>query len=248
MRVVETSGPVGSKGHDMPLAERMVQRPRHSRSGLSPHIVIDARACSPAQHRARDSRAPRWHRRGISLAGLPMYSESLPDVVVDACELGFAHPVGPHDPGAEPLRMVDQEMKRRPLTGMPARWSRMHSSAKIFSMKRSSASRLSASARRRRRNARWRIDVWRRVHILLRAVTGWTVWDMSCLWSTASTGVRRNLLARIGLSEGCRVSAKRSIGITGPTSARLHFWCLSALSMSPLFAPKRTLGAGKFFI
>ena len=27
------------------------------------------------------------------------------------------HPVGPHDPGAKPLRMIDQEMKRRPLDG-----------------------------------------------------------------------------------------------------------------------------------
>src|SRR5712672_4303160 len=40
---------------------------------------------------------------------------SLPDIVVDSRKLGLAHPVGPHDPGAEPLRMVDQDVKRRPL-------------------------------------------------------------------------------------------------------------------------------------
>src|SRR5260370_34656777 len=42
---------------------------------------------------------------------------SLPDIVVDSRNLGLAHPVGPHDPGAKPLRMVDQDMKRRPLDG-----------------------------------------------------------------------------------------------------------------------------------
>src|ERR1700694_4907020 len=40
---------------------------------------------------------------------------SLPDIVVNSGKLGLAHPVGPHDPGAKPLRMVDQDMKRRPL-------------------------------------------------------------------------------------------------------------------------------------
>jgi hypothetical protein len=42
---------------------------------------------------------------------------SLPDIVVNSRNLGLAHPVGPHDPGAKPLRMVDQDMKRRPLDG-----------------------------------------------------------------------------------------------------------------------------------
>ena len=42
MRVVETSGPVGCKGHDMPLAERVVQRPRHIvGQAFRPHLVID---------------------------------------------------------------------------------------------------------------------------------------------------------------------------------------------------------------
>src|ERR1700747_2033923 len=42
---------------------------------------------------------------------------SLPDIVVNSRKLSLARPVGPHDPGAKPLRMVDQEMKRRPLDG-----------------------------------------------------------------------------------------------------------------------------------
>src|ERR1700759_899043 len=42
---------------------------------------------------------------------------SPPDIVVDSLDLGLAHPVSPHDPRAEPLRMVDQNMKRGPLNG-----------------------------------------------------------------------------------------------------------------------------------
>ena len=42
MRIVETSGPVGRKGHHVPLAERMVQRPRHIvGQAFFPHLVID---------------------------------------------------------------------------------------------------------------------------------------------------------------------------------------------------------------
>ncbi len=44
-----------------------------------------------------------------------MYSDRPRDIVVDPVDRGLAHPVGPHHPGAEPLRMVDQDMKRRPL-------------------------------------------------------------------------------------------------------------------------------------
>src|ERR1700733_7464037 len=39
------------------------------------------------------------------------------DIVVDSLDHGLAHPVDPHDPGAKPLRMLDQDMKRRPLDG-----------------------------------------------------------------------------------------------------------------------------------
>ncbi len=42
---------------------------------------------------------------------------SLPDIVVDSRNLGLAHPVRPHHPRAKPLRVVDQNMQRRPLDG-----------------------------------------------------------------------------------------------------------------------------------
>src|ERR1700676_213183 len=117
MRVVETSAPVGCKGHDMPLAERMVQRPCHIVGQASrPHFVIDGVLAA---------------KRGIAfeilahLGGTVMdfvggtidVFGSLPDVVVASRKLCLAHPVGPHDPGAKPLRMMDQDMKRRPLDG-----------------------------------------------------------------------------------------------------------------------------------
>src|SRR6516225_7248359 len=117
MRVVETFGPVGCKGHHMPLAERMVQRPCHIvGQAFRPHLVVDGVLAA---------------KRGIAfeilshLGGTVMdfvsgtidVFGSLPDIVVNPRELGLAHPVGPHDPGAKPLGMVDQEMKRRPLEG-----------------------------------------------------------------------------------------------------------------------------------
>src|SRR6195256_6503864 len=117
MSVVETSGPVGCKGHDMPLAERMVQRPRHIvGQAFCPHLVIDGVLAA---------------QRGIAFEILAHFGGtvmdfvggtidvfgSFPDIVVKSRKLGLAHPVGPHDPGAKPLRMVDQEMERRPLDG-----------------------------------------------------------------------------------------------------------------------------------
>src|ERR1700737_3173192 len=112
MRVLETSGPVGCKGHDMPLAGRMVQRPRHIvGQAFRPHLVIDGVLAA---------------QRGIAfeilahLGGTVMdfvggtidVFGSLPDIVVNSRNLGLAHPVGPHDPGAKPLRMGDSDMKR----------------------------------------------------------------------------------------------------------------------------------------
>src|ERR1700688_4150675 len=117
MRVIETSAPVGCKGHEIPLAERMVQRPSHIvGQAFRTHLVIDGVLAA---------------QRGIAfeilayLGGTVMdfvggtidVRGSFPDIVVDSRNLGFAHPVGPHNPGAKPLRMVDQNMKRRPLDG-----------------------------------------------------------------------------------------------------------------------------------
>ena len=70
MRIVETSGPIGCKGHDMPLAESMVQRPRYIvGQAFRPHLVIDGVLAAQRGMRSRFSRtsvAPSW----ISLAGL----------------------------------------------------------------------------------------------------------------------------------------------------------------------------------
>ena len=117
MRVVEAAGAVGGKGHDVPLAERMVQRPCHIvGQAFGPHLVIDGVLAA---------------QRGIALELLAQLGGaindfagraadvfgSLADIVVDPLNRGLAHAVGPHDPGSEPLRVVDQQMKRRPLDG-----------------------------------------------------------------------------------------------------------------------------------
>src|SRR3954447_15281093 len=117
MGVVETSVLVGCKSHDMPLPERMVQRPSHIvGQAFRPHLVVDGVPPAP---------------RGIAfeiladLSGTVMdfldgtvdVFGSLPDIVVDSRKLSLTHAVGPHDPSAKPLGMVDQEMKRPPLDG-----------------------------------------------------------------------------------------------------------------------------------
>jgi hypothetical protein len=63
---------------------------------------------------------------------------SLPDIVVDSRNLGLAHPVRPHHPRAKPLRMMDQDMKRRPFDGNARSLEPDAQPAKILSMKRSS--------------------------------------------------------------------------------------------------------------
>src|SRR5258708_25774632 len=117
MRLVETSGPVGCKGHDVPLAERMVQRPRHIvGQAFRPHLVIDG-VLAAQRGIAFEILA---HHGGTVMdfvGGTIDVFGSLPDIVVDSRNLGFPHPVSPHNPGAKPLRMVDQNMKRRPLDG-----------------------------------------------------------------------------------------------------------------------------------
>ena len=115
MRVVETAWPVGGKGHDVPLAERMVQRPRHIvGQAFRPHLVIDG-VLAAERGIAFEMFAHLGGAVKDFVGGTADVFGSLPDIVVDPRELGLAHPVGPHDPGAKPLRMVDQDMKRRPL-------------------------------------------------------------------------------------------------------------------------------------
>src|ERR1700719_5341776 len=98
MRVVETSRLVGCKGHEMPLSESIVQRPRRIvGQAFRSHLVIDGVLAAP---------------RGIAfeilthLGGTVMdfaggtidIFGSPPDIVVDSGNLGLTHPVGPHDP------------------------------------------------------------------------------------------------------------------------------------------------------
>ena len=75
MRVVETTRPVGRKGHEMPLAERVVERPRHIvGQALRPHLVIDG-VLAALRRIALEILAHLGGAVRISLAGLPIYSE-----------------------------------------------------------------------------------------------------------------------------------------------------------------------------
>ena len=115
VRAVETAGPVGRKGHDMPLAERMVQRPRHIvGQAFRPHLVIDG-VLAAEQGIALEILAHLGGTVVDFVGGTTDVFGSLLEIVVHARKLGFAHPVGPHDPGAQPLRMLDHDMKRRAL-------------------------------------------------------------------------------------------------------------------------------------
>src|SRR6185312_4005205 len=101
----------------MPLAERMVQRPCHIvGQALRPHLVEDG-VLAPQRGVSLEILAHLGGTIKDFVGGTVDVFGSLPDIVVYPRKLGLAHPVGPHDPGAQPLRMVDQEMKRRPLDG-----------------------------------------------------------------------------------------------------------------------------------
>src|SRR5262245_1521558 len=98
MRVFETSGQVRCKSHEMPLAERMVNRQSDIvGQALRPHLVVEGVLA-----------AKRWialevlaHLRGPVvdfMRGTTDEFGSLPDIVVNSRKLGPAHAVGPHDP------------------------------------------------------------------------------------------------------------------------------------------------------
>ena len=101
----------------VPLAERMIRRPRHIVcQAFGPHLVIDG--VLTAQRRiAFEIFAHLGSPVMNFVGGTANVFGSPPNIVIDSRNLGFAHSVGPHDPGAEPLRMVDEDMKRRPLDG-----------------------------------------------------------------------------------------------------------------------------------
>src|SRR5712671_3596393 len=128
---------------------------------------------------------------------------SLPDIVVNSRKLGLALPVGPQDPGAKPLRMMDQDMKRRPLDGN-ARSLEPDTQLSENIVNEALIARVICQpvhnvAVGMRGDG---IDVRRRVHILLLSSdldrrSGYVVSPLDGV-----NGVRRNLLVRIGLSGG----------------------------------------------
>src|SRR5438046_10754927 len=102
MRVVETTWPVGCKGHDMPLAERMVQRPRHIiGQAFRPHLVIDD--VLAAQRRIAFEILAHLGGTVMDFVGgtIDVFG-SLPDIVVNSRKLGLVPPVGPNYSGAKP--------------------------------------------------------------------------------------------------------------------------------------------------
>ena len=152
----------------MPLAEGMVQRPRHIvGQAFRPHLVIDG-VLAAQRGIAFEILA---HLGGAVMdlvGGTVDVFGSLPDIEVDSLDHGLAHPVGPHDPGAKPLRMVDQDMKRRPLDGN-ARSLQPDTQLGENIVNEALIARIVCQpvhnvAVRMRGD---RVDVWRRVHVLL---------------------------------------------------------------------------------
>jgi hypothetical protein len=149
----------------MPLAERVVQRPGHIvGQALRPHFIIDGVLAA---------------QRGIAFeilthlgctvldfaGGTTDVFGSLPHLVVYPLNLGLAHPVDPHDPGAKPLRMVDHDMKRRPLDGN-ARPLEPDTELGENIVNEALIARVVCQPMHNIRIRGDRIDVWRRIHIL----------------------------------------------------------------------------------
>src|SRR6476620_2169344 len=201
MRVLETSGPVGCKSHDVPLSERMVKRPRHLvGQAFRPHLAIDG--VLAAQRGIAFEILAHLGGTVMDFAGGTIdVFRSFPDVVVDSRKLGLAHSVGPHDPGPKPLRMVDQEMKRRPLDGN----ARSLEPDAQLSENIVNEALIACAVCQPVHNVAVRmlgdgIDVWRRGHIVLLAVT-WI--DGKGYVVSPLDGVNRvscSLLASTGLS------------------------------------------------
>jgi hypothetical protein len=156
----------------MALAEGMVQRPRHIvGQPFRPHLVIDG--VLAAQRRIAFEVLS--YLRGAVMdfvGGTVDVFGPLPDIVVDPLDHGLLHRVGPYEPGAEPLRMVDQDMEGRPLDGN-ARALQPDAQLGENIVNEALIARVVCQPAQDifvRMRGDW-IDIWRRVHILLRAVT-----------------------------------------------------------------------------
>src|SRR5258706_4744533 len=101
----------------MPLAERMVQRPCHIvGQAFFPHLVIHGVL---AAHRRIAFEILAYLGGTVMdfVRGTLDVFGSLPDIVVYSRTRRLAPPVYHHEPGARPLRMGVQDMKRSPLSG-----------------------------------------------------------------------------------------------------------------------------------
>jgi hypothetical protein len=99
----------------MPLAERMVQRPRHIvGQAFCAHLIVDG--VLAAQRVVAFEILAHFGGAVMNFVGRTVdVFGSLSDIVIDPPNLSLVHPVDPRDPGAKPLRMIDQDMKGRAL-------------------------------------------------------------------------------------------------------------------------------------
>jgi len=112
----------------MPL--QRIEPPTPQSVSLSPHLVVDGCLRPSEGSRPRffaHLAAPSW----ISLRDIDIFG-SLSDIVVDSRKLRPANPVGPHNSGPKPLRMVDHDMKRCRARQYCPRVERIHISQKIL--------------------------------------------------------------------------------------------------------------------
>src|SRR5260370_11246844 len=117
MHVVETAGAVGRKGHDMPLAERVVQWQCHIvGQALRPHVAKDG-VLAAKQGIAFEILADLGGAFMDLIGGTVDVFGSAPDIVVDPFYHSLTHPIPPHHSATKPLRMVDHYIKRPPPYG-----------------------------------------------------------------------------------------------------------------------------------
>src|SRR4051794_8776904 len=239
----------------MPLAQGMVQRPCHIvGQAFRPHLIIDG-VLAAERGSAFEILAHLGGTVMNLIGGTTDKFGSLPDIEVHPLDHGLAHPVGPHDPGAEPLRMVDQDMKRRPLDGN-ARLLEPATELGENVVDETLIARVVCQpvhdvAAGMRGDG---IDVWRRVHVVLPRSDrrGSAVRDMSCPRSTASTATLCNIACskpidvpgRMLLLAYCpqRLGASAELGTHSriPSSCRRHIRLgLKEISVPPPRGPSR---------
>ena len=115
MGIVEATGTVGRERDEMPLAERMIERPGHIvGQALGPHLVIE-RVLATERRIPFEILAHFGRTLEHFVGGAADIFGPFPDIEIDPRDLGLAHSVGPHETGPQPLRVLDHDVKRRPL-------------------------------------------------------------------------------------------------------------------------------------